>query len=237
MKTYVMVPTYNEAENIKDLVEQILKLNIKDLSVVVVDDNSPDGTAGIVKNIKNKNVSVIVRTSIKGRGIAMVDGFRKAIQDKADYIIEMDADFSHDPKYIPKLLEKMDEYDVCLGSRFVNDNEEKGGQVGRGIVRRTITNCANFYIRTMFGVKIRDCNSGFRCFKRKVLEDIGVDNMKAIGPAIVQELLYKSARKGFKIGEIPIVFVDRQRGKSKLGMKELIKGYTTVLKLRLGLFK
>ena len=223
-----MIPTYNERENIQKLIKEILKYNV---DILVVDDNSPDGTGELVKNIakKNKKVHLLLRTKNRGRGLAGIAGFKYAINNKYDYIIEMDADFSHDPRYILNFLKKMGEADVVLGSRAV-----KGGkQIGRSAIRRMITKLANFYIRAIFGLRVKDCNSGYRCFHRKVLEAINLDKFISKGPSIVQEVLYRVHLKGFKIEEIPIVFVERKKGSSKLGPKQLWKGYTMVLKLRL----
>jgi dolichol-phosphate mannosyltransferase len=226
MKTIVVVPTYNEKENIANLIKEILK--VKDVDVLVVDDNSPDGTWKIVKGMADKRVNLLLRTKNRGRGLAGIAGFKYAVENKYDYIIEMDADFSHDPKYIPDFLEKIKECDVVLGSRAV-----KGGkQVGRPLLRRLITRLANLYIRILLGLKVNDCNSGYRCFKRKVLESINLDTMISRGPSIVQEVLYKVRLKGFKIREIPIVFTEREEGSSKLGPYLLWKGYVMVLKLR-----
>jgi len=220
MKTIVMIPTYNEKENIGKLINQVLALKIENLEMVVIDDSSPDGTAEIVKGIASKN---------KGRGYAGKAGYKYALEHNADYIIEMDADFSHNPEYIPELLKKIKECDLVLGSRAV-----KGGkEVGRNIIRMVITKIANFYIRTLLGLNVKDTNSGFRCFRRSVLENIGVDNITSKGPSIVQEVLFKAHLKGFKIAEIPIFFRERKVGTSKLGIPQLFGGYIMVLKLKL----
>ncbi len=229
MKTIVLIPTYNEKENIKALIKAIFNLNIKNLEIVVIDDNSPDGTWEIVKNLKDKRVHLILRKTNRGRGYAGKEGFKFALNNKADYIIEMDADFSHDPKYIPFMLKEMKNNDVVLGSRLV-----KGGKdIGRSAIRKLITRLANFYIRIMLGLKVRDCNSGYRCFRSNVIKSINPDKINAKGPDIVQEVLFKSKLKGFKIKEIPIEFVDRRKGKSKLGIKQLAKGYWVILKLKM----
>lgn len=231
MKIFVMIPTYNEKENIVSLLEQLDNLKIKDLEIVVVDDNSPDGTAKLVSEVssKRKNVHIIVRKEQRGRGYAGKDGFIYCLNKGADVVIEMDADLSHDPKYVPSMLEELESADMVLGSRRVKGSKE----VGRGIIRRFITWGANLYIRIMLGVKVRDCNSGFRCFKRKVLESIQVEKLKAKGPDIVQEVLFKAHLKKFKIKEIPITFVNRKKGRSKLGLKQLAWGYWIVLRLKI----
>lgn len=226
-----MIPTYNEKENIKNLINEILKLRIKDLSVVVVDDNSPDGTWKIVQEIskKNKNVHLLLRKKDKGRGAAGRDGFIYCLKHKADVVIEMDADFSHDPKYIPQMIEELKNADLILGSRRVEGAKE----IGRSFIRRIITYLANFYIRIMLGLKVKDCNSGFRCFKREVLEKINLERLESKGPSIVQEVLFKSHLKGFKIKEIPITFTNRTKGLSKLGIAQLTAAYFMVLKLKI----
>jgi dolichol-phosphate mannosyltransferase len=230
MKTYVIIPSYNESENIEKLIMTILDLTVDNLEILVVDDDSPDGTWKIVEDLSHEhdNVHLFHRKEKRGRGSAGVDGFKYALAQDADYILEMDADFSHDPKYIPELLEYMKDADLVLGSRSV----EGGADVGRSPMRQSITKMANFYIRVMFGMKVRDCNSGFRCFKRKVVEAIDPDRTISDGPAIVQEWLYKTHLMGFRIKEAPIVFVERKEGQSKLGFKGLYKGYFMVMKLK-----
>ena len=231
MKSYIMIPTYNERENIGNLINEILNLKIKNLHIVVVDDNSPDKTWEIVKKIskKRKNVHLLLREKNRGRGSAGKDGFIYCLKNKADIIVEMDGDFSHDPKYIPLMLKEIKDYDIVLGSRRVKGSKE----IGRSLFRRLITLAANLYITLMLGINIKDCNSGFRCFKRKVLEGINVEKLQSKGPAIVQEVLYKIQLKNFKIKEIPITFVNRIRGKSKLGIPQLAAGYFMILKLKL----
>ena len=225
-----MIPTYNEKENIKNLIDEILKLKIKNLDIVVVDDNSPDSTWRLVLEIsrKYKNVHLLLRKKDKGRGAAGKDGFIYCLKHNADVVVEMDADFSHDPKYIPKMIDELKNADLVLGSRRVEGAKE----VGRNWFRRFITWGANLYIRIILGLKVKDCNSGYRCFKRKVLEAINLDKLESKGPSIVQEVLFKAHLKGFKIKEIPITFVDRTKGASKLGIPQLAAGYFMVLKLK-----
>ena len=231
MKTFVMIPTYNEKENIKNLIRQIFNFKIKNLHIVVVDDNSPDGTWKIVQEIskKNKNVNLLLRKENRGRGSAGKDGFIYCLKNNADIVVEMDADMSHDPKYIPKMVEELKNADLILGSRRVEGAKE----IGRSWLRKFVTLGANFYIRLTLGLKVKDCNSGFRCFKREVLEKINPEKLKSKGPSIVQEVLFKAHLKGFKIKEIPITFVDRTKGMSKLGIPQLAAGYFMVLKLKI----
>ena len=231
MNIYVIIPTYNEKENISNLINEILRLDTKNLHILVVDDFSPDGTWKIVEEIskKKKNVHLLLRKIKRGRGYAGKDAFIYCLKNKADIIIEMDADFSHDPKYIPLMLKEIKNYDLVLGSRRVKGAKE----VGRGIIRRIITYLANLYIRLILGLKVKDCNSGFKCFRRDILEEINPKKIESKGPAIIQEVLFKAHLKGFRIKEIPITFVNRKKGKSKLGISQLAAGYFMVLKLKI----
>jgi dolichol-phosphate mannosyltransferase len=220
-KTFVTIPTYNEAENIEALLKEILSLGISDLYTVVIDDNSPDGTAKIAQNLAEENpgVKVLLRDKNRGRGLAGIAGFKFALEQGADYIIEMDADFSHNPKYLPALLKNIQNNDIVLGSRFV-----KGGKdVDRGPLRKATTFLARIYIRLMLGIKVRDITSGYRCFRRKALEKIGLDSLISTGPSIVSEILYRASLKGLKIQEIPIIFEDRKTGQTKLNLLILLK--------------
>lgn len=231
MKTYVMIPTYNEKENIANLISHILNLKIKNLYIVVSDDNSPDGTWRIVQKIskKKKNVHLLLRKKNKGRGSAGKDGFIYCLEHGADIVVEMDADMSHDPKYIPSMINELKNTDLVLGSRRVKGSRE----IGRSSIRKLITFFANLYIRIILGLKVKDCNSGYRCFKRAVLEKIKTEKLESNGPAIVQEVLFKAHLRGFKIKEIPITFINRTKGKSKLGIKQMASGYFMVLKLKI----
>jgi len=230
MKIFIMVPTYNEKENIKTLIDEILKLKIKNLHIVVVDDNSPDNTWKIVQQIskKNKNVHLLLRKSDKGRGSAGRDGFIYCLKHGADIIVEMDADMSHNPKYILVMIKELKNADVILGSRRVKGSKE----IGRSQFRRLVTLIANLYITWMLGIRVKDCNSGYRCFKREVLEKIKPEKIESKGPSIVQEVLFKTHLNKFRIKEIPITFINRTKGKSKLGLKQLAAGYFMVLKLK-----
>jgi len=230
MKTFIVIPTYNEAGNIEDLIVKIQNLRVNDINILIVDDNSPDGTGDITENLsqQNSNVFLLKRYKRKGRGSAGIDGFKYALERGADYIIEMDADFSHDPKYIPDFLSTIKDHDVVLGSRFV-----KGGRdIGRGLKRQIITKLAGIYVRTLLRLKIKDVSSGYRCFKRKVFEKIDLDDMVSGGPSIVLEILYKTISKGFTVEEIPIVFSDRRQGKTKLDYITLLETLVMILRLR-----
>ncbi|KXK28479.1 MAG: hypothetical protein UZ01_02658 [Candidatus Brocadia sinica] len=230
MKTYVMIPTYNERENIGKLIQEIVNLKIQDLHIVVVDDNSPDGTSRVVKNLSKEHpeVELLLRTTERGRGSAGIAGFKYALEHGVDAVIEMDADFSHHPKYIPYMLEAIQNADMVIGSRFISG----GKDVNRGVLRKVITLLAGIYVRVLLGLKIHDVSSGYRCFKRKVLEAIELDSMVSTGPSIVSEVFYRAHLRGFSIKEIPIEFEDRMHGQTKLNYKILVKTLLMVLKFK-----
>ncbi len=229
MKTMVMIPTYNEAANIERLVGEIFRY-VPQIDILVVDDNSPDGTGRIADHLAgvNPRLHVLHRKKLRGRGLAGIAGLRYALNWGAEAIVEMDADFSHDPKYLPQLISGLEQADVVLGSRFVPG----GADVGRGFLRHAITVFANWYIRLVLGIRIRDCTSGYRAFRREVLEAIDVDTMISRGPAIVQEILYSSLLSGFTVKEVPIVFVDRQRGSSSFNFRIMFEGFMMIPVLR-----
>ena len=214
-KVVVMIPTYNERENIGPLIQDILALPIEDnVSVLVVDDYSPDGTAGEVTDIgrRDPRVCLLLRKEKRGRGLAGIAGFKEALGLGADFIVEMDGDGSHQPVFIPALLDAARRRDLVLGSRFV----EGGKDADRPPHRRLVTFLVRHFIRRLFSVPVRDVSSGFRCFRREVLEKVGLDGLVSTGPSVVLEILYKAHRLGFAIEEVPIVFVDREKGKTKL---------------------
>jgi len=229
MNVFVTLPTFNERKTIEPLIRQIRSYG-SSIGIVVADDDSPDGTWRIVEEIarRDPNVFLLRRTTRKGRGAAGVDAFRFALQHKADVVIEMDADFSHDPKHIPQFLENIEHCDLVIGSRAI----PQGQDLRRSRFRKGITYLSTFYTRSVLGLPVKDCNSGYRCFRREVLEAVNLDRIRSIGPSIVQELLFKAHLRGFSICEIPIVFAEREAGKSKLNTARLAQGFLTVLKLR-----
>jgi dolichol-phosphate mannosyltransferase len=230
-KIFVMIPTYNEKDNIQALIEAIAALQIKNIHIVVVDDASPDGTGKLVDQLARKRsfLHVVHRLNERGRGTAGIKGFKYALEQKADMIIEMDADFSHHPRYIPELIRAAQHNDVVVGSRFVPE----GKDLDRGFVRHSITKLANFYIRRVLKIaNVYDCTSGYRLFRRAVLESIKMDNTISLGPSIVQELLYKATLLGFRIKEIPIVFVDRKEGKSTFDWRIMAQSILMTLILK-----
>lgn len=228
-KIFVMIPTYNEADNIAQLIRTILSIE-PHLEIVVVDDDSPDGTAQIVKEISSSDsrVHLLWRHHERGRGTAGIAGFKYAMEHGADVIIEMDADFSHDPHMIPEFLKYIDEYDVVVGSRFVRG----GKNIRKGFIRNLVTWAANHYIRFVLKIKIQDATSGYRCWRREVLEALDISRTISIGPSVVQELLYKALLLGFSVKEIPITFVDRFRGISSFNFRIALQGFIMVLILR-----
>ena len=226
------LPTFNESGNILALARVLLALG-PGYEVLVIDDDSPDGTWRLVEEAARAEprLHLLHRTADKGRGRSGRDGFVRALEMGARVVIEMDADFSHQPRYIPSLIRRLNSapaVGLVLGSRAV----EGGRDADRGLGRRLITKLANLYIRVLLGVRVRDCNSGFRAWKRETLEAIRVGETFSPGPAIVQELLFKTARARIGIDEVPIDFANRLHGESTLTFGKLLTGYTTVLKLR-----
>jgi len=231
LKAMVVIPTYNERDNIEKLAEEILNLD-NDIHMLIVDDNSPDGTGDIVEGLakENKRIHLIRRKGKLGLGSAYREGFNYALDSGAEYIIEMDADFSHDPAKIPELLGEAKKTDVAIGSRYLN-----GVSVVNWPIRRLILSySANVYARFITGLKISDCTSGFKCFNRKVLETINLDRIKSDGYSFQIEMNYKCVEKGFGIAEIPIIFIDRYAGSSKMSKRIVAEAVIMVWRLRLG---
>lgn len=231
MKTFVVVPTYNERDNAEKIVREILAQS-DDIDVLVVDDNSPDGTGEILDRMaaENGRIHVMHRAGKLGLGSAYRAGFKYALENGAENIIEMDADFSHDPAMIPVFLEKILTYDLVIGSRYLN-----GVSVVNWPIRRLILSyCANVYTRIVTGLRISDCTGGFKCFRRKVLESINLDKIKSDGYSFQIEMNYRCVEKGFTVGEIPIIFIDRHAGMSKMSKKIVREAVFMVWKLKLG---
>lgn len=225
----VVLPTYNERENIGLLLDELLGLPLS-MEILVVDDSSPDGTAGIVEEYAQHypRVHLLQRTGGRGRGSAGLAGFRQALGMGASIVVEMDADFSHQPRYLPAMLEALHDCDVVVGSRFVPG----GADHERGWGRRLVSRLAGAYVRLLLGLKIRDVSSGFRCFRHEVLEQIGLDRMFSTGPSIVLEILYKIVLANFKVCEVPIAFTERRQGESKLNARILLQTLLMVIRLR-----
>ena len=227
-KVLVISPTYNEKSNIAELIAHILKLSYP-LDILIVDDNSPDGTANIVKRIikDNENIYIIERKYKMGLGTAYCEGFKWAIGRGYDIIIQMDADLSHNPDDIPRLIEKTEKYDLIIGSRYVD-----GVNVVNWPMRRLLLSfIANMYARLIIGLKINDLTGGYKCFKREVIESIELSKIKSQGYSFQIEMNFLTWIKGFKIKEIPIVFTDRTVGKSKMNRGIVIEAIWMVPRL------
>jgi dolichol-phosphate mannosyltransferase len=229
LKALVIIPTYNEADNVSAIIDEVLKQD-KNLEVLIVDDNSPDGTSEMVekKQIKNKKIHLLKRAGKMGLGSAYVAGFKYALKQNFDYIFEMDADFSHDPAVIPNMLEEIKENDLVIGSRYLG-----GINVVNWPLRRLMLSFfAAHYVRFITGMPINDPTGGFKCFRRKVLETIDLDKILSDGYSFQIEMNFRTWRKKFKIKEIPIVFTDRRSGQSKMSKKIVREAVLVVWKLQ-----
>jgi len=225
----VFLPTYNEKENIEQVLSKIFQTGL-DIEVLVIDDCSPDGTADIAEafHSDSRKVAVIRRKGKRGRGIAGALGLKMASQSSADYVIEMDADLSHDPNDIPKLVSHCKDVDVVIGSRYI-----KGGRiVGWSLYRHINSRVANFLARFILNLKTKDATSGFRCFRRNVLEMIDWNSFISDGPFVVEESLLMIQNSRCKIKEIPITFTERKFGVSKVSPKLVLKWIITLLKVK-----
>ena len=231
-KTIIIIPTFNELENIQELIPDILnRYKNLDLNVLVVDDNSPDGTGKFVEELSEKEsrVKLITRAGKMGLGSAYIEGFRYALKNNYDYIFEMDADYSHSPKEIKNFLKAVKKYDLVLGSRYV-----KGVNVVNWPMKRLLLSFfANHYTRVITGLPVFDATGGFKCFRRKVLESIDLNKIKSNGYTFQIEMTFKAWKKGFSIGEIPIIFIDRTAGQSKMSRKIVREAIFMVWKLRI----
>lgn len=231
-KSLIIVPTYNEAKNIGPLVGQIFAI-LPSLSILFVDDNSPDGTLQRIEDVQKQHpmrIDVISRSGKLGLGTAYIAGFRWGLENGFDYFIEMDADFSHDPRYLPRFLELLETNDVVVGSRYIPG----GGTKNWNWLRRLISRAGSFYARTVLGLRLIDLTGGFNAWRRNVLESIGLDRIKSEGYAFQIELKYRAHLKGFRIVESPIIFVDRLVGTSKMSKKIVWEAIYRVLMLRFG---
>ncbi len=227
----VVVPTYNERDNIERLVREILAQG-DGIDVLIVDDSSPDGTGEIADKMvaEISRVHVIHRAGKLGLGSAYREGFKYALGKGAEYIVEMDADFSHDPKMLPAFFQMINDYDLVIGSRYLN-----GVSVVNWPIRRLILSyCASVYTRIVTGLRISDCTGGFKCFRRTVLESIALDKIKSDGYSFQIEMNYRCVEKGFRVGELPIIFIDRHAGSSKMSKKIVREAVVMVWKLKLG---
>ena len=236
-RALIIIPTYNERDNIARMIGDVLAQQPRvpdvSLNVLVVDDNSPDGTADVVRQVQateigEKHTHLLSRAGKMGLGTAYVAGFKFGLAEGFDYIFEMDADFSHDPAEIPNFLREIVKYDLVIGSRYI-----PGASVANWPKSRLLLSYnANVYARMITGIPVRDATGGFKCFRRKVLETIDLDDIRSNGYAFQIEMNFRAWRKGFSIKEIPITFVDRQEGASKMSKAIVREAVTMVWKLK-----
>jgi glycosyltransferase involved in cell wall biosynthesis len=233
METAVIIPTYNESDNIVTLVEEIVALQAV-AHIIVVDDHSPDGTGQIADELAKHHpeVHVIHRPGKLGLGTAYTAGFKLALTLPIDCIVTMDVDFSHHPRYIPPLIAQTLVYDLSIGSRYVDG----GGDINCNLWRRFLSRMSNNVARLTLGLQARDCTAGFRCYHRQVLEAIDVDSIFSSGYSFLVEMLYKCQQLGYRVGEVPIIFENRRQGASKISRSEIWKAAYTVLCLGWGRF-
>lgn len=216
MNTYIVIPTYNEAENLPELCTALFDLPLNKLHVLVVDDNSPDGTGEIAENMKEEysgQISVLHRSGKLGLGTAYISGFKKAIEEGAENLVQMDADFSHNPQKVPTLVEKLNKWDLVIGSRYV-----EGGSLDEGWAfwRKGLSYFGNLYARLILGMGVKDLTGGFRAWRKETLLGIPLDRVKSQGYGFQVEMAYITHRKGYDITEVPIYFADREKGTSKM---------------------
>ena len=230
VRTLIVIPTYNEIENLKLITDAVLGVTPEAVSILVVDDGSPDGTGKLADELaaKNPRMNVLHRTSKQGLGPAYIAGFRWGFSHGFDRLIEMDADFSHHPRFLPTMLTLLNQYDFVIGSRYVAG----GGTVNWGLSRKIISRGGSLYARTILGAPIRDFTGGFNGWNRKVLEGISLDTLEAGGYSFQIELKYRAFKKRFTFNEFPILFEDRRVGKSKMSSGIVMEALRLVLKLR-----
>ena len=229
--TVVLIPTYNERDNLSKLIPKIFE-EYPDIHILVIDDNSPDGTPNLLKELssKYKNLRYVVRVGERGLGTALLRGYREALKHGYRYLIQMDADLQHDPKYIKDILERLiDGCDLVIASRYVAG----GGVEGWSLLRRIVSKAANMYSRAILGIKVRDATSGYRGFKLDSLGRIIDDIKYSRGYVIQVETVYRFSQAGMRICEVPFIFRERERGSSKLGITTILEFFIKVIRLKL----
>ena len=232
-RVLIIIPTYNERENLEPILGAVSR-ELPEADFLVVDDHSPDGTGEIADALAaaDPRVKVLHRAGKLGLGTAYLAGFRRALDERYDFIFEMDADFSHDPKYLAPMIDHLrHDADMVVGSRYVAG----GGTVNWGPVRKLISRGGSLYARTILGVPTRDLTSGFAGYRRATLEGIGIDTVRSNGYSFQIEMKFRATRGGFRVVEHPIVFPDRRVGKSKMSRAIFVEALTRVWKMRLGL--
>jgi dolichol-phosphate mannosyltransferase len=232
-RAIVCLPTYDERENIEPITAAILAATAE-VDILVIDDSSPDGTGQLADAIaaREPRVHVLHRRAKEGLGKAYLAGFAWALARGYLLVLEMDADFSHNPAYLPRMLDKAAEADVVLGSR----NVKGGGTVNWGVGRKVLSRGGSLYARTILGLPVRDLTGGFKCFRREVLEAIELETVECSGYAFQIELTYRAAKKGFRIAELPIIFEDRRVGHSKMSRRIVLEAIRKVWTIRLSGF-
>jgi dolichol-phosphate mannosyltransferase len=230
-KALIIIPTYNEAENIVRLIDTILNKDFGHfrIEILVIDDNSTDGTSALVKGISNERIYLIERPAKMGLGTAYITGFKYAIDNNYDYVFEMDADFSHDPDSLKSFLDKMPEYDLVIGSRYI----EGIAVVNWPLSRLMISIGASYYTRIITFLPVKDVTAGYMCYKVSALKTIDLDSVKSNGYSFQIEMKFRLWKKKYKIVEIPIVFIDRRAGVSKMSRKIVYEAAFMVWKLML----
>jgi dolichol-phosphate mannosyltransferase len=228
-KVLVIIPTYNEVDNLPKLIPRVLAQD-ENIDVLIIDDNSPDGTADFVSNEmkNNSRIKLIRREKKMGLGTAYITGFKYALENSYDYIFEMDADFSHNPAEIPNFLKELENYDLVLGSRYI----EGVNVVNWPMQRLMLSKFANIYSSFVTGMSIKDATGGYKAFRKEVLQAIDLDEIKSNGYSFQIEMTFKAWKKGFRIKEISIIFVDRVKGTSKMSKKIVREAIIMVWKLR-----
>lgn len=228
-KTLIIVPTYNEKENLPLLAQAVFEV-VPQVHILVVDDGSPDGTGELADELaaKDERIQVMHRTAKEGLGKAYVAGFHWALERDYEFVFEMDCDFSHRPEHLPDFLAAAQKADLVLGSRYIKG----GGTENWGLMRKFISRGGNIYAQTILGLPYKDLTGGFKCFRRRVLEALDLNNLYSFGYAFQIELTYRAHKKGFNIAQVPIIFPDRTRGESKMSGKIFKEAFVTVWKLR-----
>jgi dolichol-phosphate mannosyltransferase len=231
MKTLIIIPTYNEMENLPSLLKDIFSY-APTTDILIVDDHSPDGTGDLAEQISTQDarVHVLHRSGKLGLGTAYIAGFHYALAHAYEAAFEMDADFSHDPRYLPDFFQKIEQADLVIGSRYIPG----GCTPNWSLLRRFISGGGNLFARTVLGLTVRDCTAGYRCYRRTVLESVAFETIRSQGYGFQVEMAYRVEKQGIKIVEIPIVFMDRRVGKSKMSHAIFVEGFINVVRARFG---
>jgi dolichol-phosphate mannosyltransferase len=229
VKSLIVIPTYNERENIRSLVADVLQC-VPTTDLLVIDDNSPDGTGQLVDELARQDprIHALHRPGKLGLGTAYVRGFRYAIEQGYDLVFEMDADFSHDPRYLPDFLREAENADLVIGSRYIRG----GGTPNWSALRRFVSGGGNIFARAVLGIPVHDCTSGYRCYRTAALRTLNLDAIRAQGYAFQVEMAYNFWKSGYRTREVPIVFVDRRVGKSKMSRKIFLEAFLWVVRTR-----